>query len=72
MSEKTAKRLAKGLIAIEGGRVYDMSLWKAIYRTIWREWWLAVVLNGIGSESLRPLHELSMLTRQVLCGLPHR
>lgn len=50
LSEKTAKKLAKGTIAIEYGQIYDMSLWKAIYHTVWKKWWIAVILNGLGSE----------------------
>jgi ATP-binding cassette subfamily C (CFTR/MRP) protein 1 len=51
LSKKKAKKLAAGTIAIEDGKTYDMSLWKAIYITVWRQWWWAVFLNGIGSES---------------------
>jgi len=51
MSKKKAKKLAAGTSAIEDGKTYDMSLWKAIYMTVWRQWWWAVTLNGIGSES---------------------
>ena len=50
MSKKKAKKLAAGTIATEHGKAYDMSLWKAIYVTVWRQWWWAVTLNGIGSE----------------------
>jgi hypothetical protein len=56
LSKKKAKKLAAGTIAIEDGKTYDMSLWKAIYMTVWRQWWWAVTLNGIGSESSRPLY----------------
>lgn len=49
LSEKTAKKLAKGSIAIEDGQIYDMSLSKAIYWTVWRRFWFAVFLNGLGS-----------------------
>jgi len=52
-SKKKAKKLAAGTIAIEDGKTYDMSLWKAIYMTVWRQWWWAVTLNGIGSKSSR-------------------
>ena len=65
ISDKTAKKLAKGSIAIEDGKTYDMSLWKAIYMTIWKRWWLAVVLNGLGSGSRSVI---VMLTFQALCG----
>lgn len=50
VSVKTAKKLAKGSIAIEDGQIYDMSLWKAIYWTVWRKFWFAVTLNGLGSQ----------------------
>lgn len=49
VSDKTAKKVVKGSFVIEDGQVYDMSLWKAIYMTIWKRWWFAVLLNGIGS-----------------------
>lgn len=51
VSERKAKKIAAGTLAMEGGRTYDMSLWKAIYITVWRQWWLAVTLSGIGSMS---------------------
>lgn len=52
LSEKTAKKLAKGSIAIEDGQIYDMSLSKAIYWTVWQRFWFAVFLNGLGSQYL--------------------
>jgi hypothetical protein len=56
LSKKKAKKLAAGTIAIEDGKTYDMSLWKAIYMTVWRQWWWAVTLNGIGSKSSRLMY----------------
>jgi len=52
VSKGKAKKLAADTIAIEDEKTYDMSLWKAIYMTVWRQWWFAVTLNGIGSEFL--------------------
>lgn len=60
ISEKTAKKLAKGSIAIENGEIYDMSLSKAIYWTVWRRFWFAVSLNGLGNQSPHlPVSQLS-------------
>lgn len=55
-SKRKARKLAAGTIAVEDGKTYDMSLWRAIYATVWRQWWWAVTLNGIGSESGQPTH----------------
>jgi hypothetical protein len=49
ISERKAKKIAAGTLAVEDGQTYDMSLWKAIYVTVWRQWWFAVVLSGLGS-----------------------
>jgi hypothetical protein len=67
LSKKKAKKLAAGTIAIEDGKTYDMSLWKAIYMTVWRQWWWAVTLNGIGSKSSRLLYA----DMQTLSSSPH-
>ena len=55
LGEKMAKKLAKGTIAIEEDEVYDMSLSKAIYWTVWRSFWFAVTLNGLGSQCFRDI-----------------
>ena len=54
--KRIAKRISEGNLAIEDGKRYDMSLWKAIYFTIWKKWWLAVILDGIGCEHVLSLH----------------
>jgi hypothetical protein len=50
LSKRKGKKLADDKIAIEGDKTYDLSLWKAIYLTVWRQWWFAALLNGLGSE----------------------
>jgi hypothetical protein len=51
LSKRKVKKLVDDKNAMEGDKTYDMSLWKAIYLTVWRQWWFAALLNGLGSES---------------------
>jgi hypothetical protein len=56
LSERKAKQIAAGTMAVEAGQTYDMSLWKAIYITVWRQWWFAVMLSGFGSTYQHLFH----------------
>ena len=46
-----AKKIAAGKLVVEDGKTYDMSLLKAMYSTVWFEWWLSVFLNCCAGES---------------------
>lgn len=48
--QRTARKVAKGAIAIVDGKVYDQSLSKAIYHAISTEYWKCVALIGTGCE----------------------
>ncbi|WVR08170.1 hypothetical protein IAU60_005216 [Kwoniella sp. DSM 27419] len=44
--KKKATKIALGKLAIENGKEYEMSVFKAIYLTYWRHWWWSVFLYG--------------------------
>ncbi|OXG54431.1 cadmium ion transporter [Cryptococcus neoformans Th84] len=44
--KKKARRVLKGQIAIEDGKLYDMSLTRAMYSTVWLKWWIAIIMKG--------------------------
>ncbi|KAL7425014.1 hypothetical protein Q5752_000701 [Cryptotrichosporon argae] len=46
---RKAKQIAEGKMAVEDGKAYDMSLLRAMYQTVWKRWWLGVVLKGAGA-----------------------
>ena len=48
--KRKAKKIIDDRIAVEDGKLFDMSIWKAMYKTISLEWWLAVSLFGSGRE----------------------
>ncbi|OCF42639.1 cadmium ion transporter [Kwoniella heveanensis CBS 569] len=41
-----AKKIEAGELVVEGGKVYDMSLIRAMYSTVWWRWWQAVFCKG--------------------------
>ena len=51
MSKRQSRKVDKGEWALEEGAVYDQSLLKAMYKTVWRRWWLGVVLKAMGGKS---------------------
>ncbi len=53
--KKKAKKIAAGKLVVEDGKTYDMSLLKAMYSTVWVEWWFSVLLN-CGAGELYHLH----------------
>lgn len=51
--KRNSAKLAKGTIAIENGKVYDLSLWKAISNTLWSRWLILSMLQLSGCKSFR-------------------
>ena len=49
-ARRRQKKIDKGEIMVEDGIDYDMSLLAAMYRTIWKRWWLGVTLKALGGE----------------------
>nr|ODN90116.1 cadmium ion transporter [Cryptococcus depauperatus CBS 7841] len=43
---KKAKKIQDGTLVIEDGKEYDMSLIKAMYKTVWWSWWKAIILKS--------------------------
>ncbi|WWD04245.1 hypothetical protein V865_002313 [Kwoniella europaea PYCC6329] len=50
--KKKAQKIAYDQLAIENDREYDMSLWRAIYFSLWPQYWTAVALS-IAGQALR-------------------
>lgn len=48
--KSTAKKIASGDIVLEDGKLYDMSLLRAIISTVWFEWCLSALLNAIAGK----------------------
>lgn len=55
LGRRKAKRIKNGDLVEEDGVVYDQSLLKAMYNTVWKRWWLGVILKGLGGKSFRCL-----------------
>ena len=51
LSKRKGEEVAKGKIVFETGRKYDQTLLKAMYLTVWKRWWAAVILKGCGGKS---------------------
>jgi ATP-binding cassette subfamily C (CFTR/MRP) protein 1 len=51
---RKAKKIAEGKLAVEDGKVYDMSLIRAMYHTFAVKWWIAVACLVCSSECHRP------------------
>lgn len=49
--KKKARRALKGQIAIEDGKLYDMSLTRAMYSTVWLKWWIAIIMKSCAGMS---------------------
>lgn len=49
-SKRQKKKMANGDLIFENGKLYDLSLWKAIFFTGFWQWSEAVTWNGIGRE----------------------
>lgn len=45
-----AEQLANGTIAIEDGKVYTLSMWRAIFKTIWIDWVVTCLWQLAGRE----------------------
>ena len=48
--KRTAQCAANGDIAIEGGKVYDMSLWRAMHNVVMGKFWCLVLIDGLGRK----------------------
>jgi hypothetical protein len=51
---RKAKKIVEGKLAVEDGKVYDMSLIRAMYHTFAVKWWIAVACLVCSSESRCP------------------
>lgn len=51
---RKAKKIAEGKLAVEDGKVYDMSLIRAMYQTFAVKWWIAVACLVCSSECRCP------------------
>lgn len=51
LGKKKAKRVADGLGAEEDGNFYDMSVWRAIFLSIRRQWIACALILGTACES---------------------
>jgi hypothetical protein len=51
---RKAKKIAEGKLAVEDGKLYDMSLIRAMYQTFAVKWWIAVACLVCSSECRRP------------------
>jgi hypothetical protein len=47
---RRARKIENGDLIEEDGVVYDQSLLKAMYKTVWQRWWLGVILKGLGGR----------------------
>ena len=57
---RKAKKIAEGKMAVEDGKLYDMSLIMALWHTMWYDWSLACLCNIAGCESFDPTLPLTM------------
>lgn len=48
--KRKASKIADDKLAYEDGKYYDMSLWKAIFMTLWRPWTASVMYNAFSRE----------------------
>ncbi|KAE8541543.1 hypothetical protein D1P53_002905 [Cryptococcus gattii VGV] len=44
--KKEALKVLEGQMAIEDGNLYDMSLIRAMYSTVWLKWWIAIIMKS--------------------------
>ncbi|KIR42578.1 hypothetical protein I307_04542 [Cryptococcus deuterogattii 99/473] len=44
--KKKALKVLEGQMAIEDGNLYGMSLIRAMYSTVWLEWWIAIIMKS--------------------------
>jgi ATP-binding cassette subfamily C (CFTR/MRP) protein 1 len=51
--KRTAKKIRAGRYAVENDKVYNMSLWRAIYQTSRREFWKSASLLFVACTSLQ-------------------
>lgn len=51
LSNRQKCRIRRGKLALENGKVYDLSLAKAMYWTIAKRWWTSVCLLAAACES---------------------
>lgn len=56
---KRARRIREDRLVYEDGQWYDFSLWRAMYHTVKRRFWVATVIEAGGCESF--LHLSSSL-----------
>lgn len=45
-----AKKIAAGTLVVEDGKIYDMSLLKAMFATVWFQWSFAILLNACAGK----------------------
>jgi len=51
LSKRQGTKIDKGGWVWEHGKLYDESLLRAMYRTIRKRWWIAIVLKCAGGTS---------------------
>lgn len=71
-SKRQQKRMKSDKIAIENGQWYDMSLMRALYLTIRREYWVATAILGTGCRSCQHDHYSSPDALQITAPLVTR
>lgn len=61
--KKKANKILKGQVTIENGKLYDMSLIRAMYSTVWLKWWIAIIMKSCAgmSRSCRPVNRYRYL-----------
>lgn len=49
--KKKALKILEGQMTIEDGNLYDMSLIRAMYSTVWLKWWIAIIMKSCAGMS---------------------
>lgn len=63
--KRTAKKIQAGQYAVEEDKVYDMSLWRALYQSGKRRLWIAVAIQCVSGDCHLSTCEASRLIVQL-------